>query len=274
MQKKKQSPDPQRNVTIVFGYALFIITLLVIIVSTVIPFSALLFSPTVRHANVIIALISLVAGAAAPLLIAYIIGDRATHVKNKASHHYNGVLFGITAYWLSLLFGFIGSESLASIRDTFAEPLATIVGSWPILATILVMTFVAVTYTHTQKHKNSVLQHLPYQLVLSSAVIATIVYAVAHIDYTASIFVLDSVLIAIPAILVVLSYKLLPIGKRSSSERLTSAVIAMSVGIITTTLSAQLISYLTPLYIASMLPSQIIGIVIWTIYVWLIRART
>ena len=161
MKKNKQS-DKFKKITIIFGYSLFALLVLATTISTIIPFGSMLLNPTVRHLNVAVLLVSLVAGAILPPLVSYLIGDRATHSKSKLDHHFNGVLFGIASYWLSTFFFFIASDVISNIRSAFSEPLATAIVSWPILPTLIILTAVAFGYVKSKKKVVSVLEYKPY----------------------------------------------------------------------------------------------------------------
>jgi len=268
--KNQQSLNRQKSVTIVFGYSLFIITLLAVTLSTVIPFGAYFFDPSVKHLNIAVLLISLVAGAILPMLLAYIIGDHVTHVKNKTSHHYNGILFGVAAYWLSLLFSFLRIDTLETVRNNLPVVWAAIINAWPIFATILVMLFVAVTYARNQNKKSSVLEHRPYQLVLLAAVVGTFVYILMHQYYASSTyFVLGSIYVVAPVVFIGISYWVLSAVKLSRSARLAHAVVAVSMGLIAASLAGQLISSLA----YSMSLPLVVAFFIWAIYLWLISRR-
>ncbi len=244
MKKQSKRTEKTQRITIVFGYTLFILSLITLTISTIIPFGLYFFDPDVHHLNIAILLISLVAGAVLPPLASYFIGDRATHVKSKSEHHFNGVLFGIASYWLSLFFNFIESAMLPGIRSAVSEPWATVIAGWPILATLVIMVMVAIGYVKNRKKQPAVLGYVPYQLVLFAGLVATFVYILLH-QYTAT-WVTSLLYVIVPVILVGGSYIILPAKQYSSSMvRLTVAVVAVSIGFIASTIAGQLMIYLT-----------------------------
>ena len=115
--KSKQNLNKKNNTTVVFGYGLFALIVLGALLWTVIPLSNALFYPTSRHFNIIMLMISFVASAVLPAIVSYKVGDRATHTKNKGLHHYNGVLFGVAAFWLATVFSYVAWAPLASISE-------------------------------------------------------------------------------------------------------------------------------------------------------------
>jgi hypothetical protein len=276
----KKSTTIQMKTTILFGYILFAITLVALFIFTVIPFTRLALDPhTINHANTTILLVALVAGAVLPMLISYFLGDRATHVKNKASHHYNGVLFGIAAYWVALFFNMTSysNEIFSSIRDNFIFfPIVN--NAWPILTTSIVMIIVALTYVKHQKNKSSVLEHRPYQIVLIGSIVAFFAYlyvgAGLHLFEAAfgpSFLGILSQLV--PILIVILAYAVLK-SQPLKLARLTIALIVMSLGGIASSLTAQIISYnIATAYESIQYIASAIGILVSLLFLWLISRK-
>jgi hypothetical protein len=276
MKKAEKVLINKRRVTIVFGYSLFLLTLVMLTVSTVIPFTELLFNPTVtRHFNTLIILISLTLGAILPTIVSYIMGDSATHSKNKTSHHYNGVLFGIAAYWLSILFMFIRIETTPNIMTSFVEPWSSIIASWPVLATIIVMLFVSITYAKNQKNKSSVLQHRPYQVVLVGSFAVLSIYLAIIGDYSIAMFAVASIAsLMLQIVLIIITYKLLSKSRPSKAVRLSEAIIAITISGVAVSLTSQFIGQLNPfITVFDLVIPQFVGICVWILYVWLLLKK-
>ncbi len=277
MKKADELLIRQRRVTIVFGYSLFLLTLVMLTVFTVIPWMSLLFNTTVtRHFNVLVVLISLTLGAILPTILSYVMGDSATHSKNKTSHHYNGVLFGIASYWLAILFMFIRIETTPNIMMSFTEPWSSILASWPALATIIVMLFVSITYAKNQKNKSSVLQHRPYQVVLVGSFVVLSVYIAIIGDYSIGMLAVASIAsLILQVILIIIAYKVLSKSRLSKAVRLSEAVIAITVSGIAVSLVSQLVGRLNPLLtISSLVVPQVVGVCVWALYLWLVSRRS
>lgn len=242
MKKQNKQIDSLKKVTIIFGYSLFGLLLVAVTLSTIVPFSSLFFSPGVRLFNVWTSLISLVAGAVLPPLLSYLIGDKVTHAKSKLDHHFNGVLFGIASYWLSLFFSFVASDGIANIRAQFSEPLASVVVGWPIFATLIILAAVATAYVKGRKKYTSLLDYKPFQFTLFAGLIATFVYILLNQYYVAStLWVIAVLYVIIPVVLIAASYALLSAKYDvSPTVRLAMAVVAVSIGFIGSSVIGQL----------------------------------
>ena len=272
--KNKQSSNSQMNITVLFGYSLFAISLLAVIISTIIPSVVGFFNPVDQYLD-IAGIILIVAIDILPALVSYFIGDRATHVKNRILHHYNGVLFGIAAFWLSLLFSTVGVDVISSVvapsfPPNFPSFIYEIISAWPIVATILVMALVAVGYSRNQKNKASVLQYRPYQLVLLGAVIGNFIYSLTNqYLYMPNIeYVLENILsILVTIVLIGISYKLLSKAQPLRSARLSNAIVAVSMGLITISILSELDSY----FAENIFALLTVGLLVWAAYLWLIR---
>lgn len=268
--KSKQKLSKMNNITVIFGYGLFLWTILNLILWTIIPFGNLLFQPAARHFNIIVLIITFAAAAILPALGSYILGDRATHIKNKALHHYNGVLFGIAAYWVASALSFIGYSELVNTSGLPIPFPAVVATGIPIILTIAIMAFVAITYAKKQKNTTAVLEHHPYQIVLVGSIIALYVSIALNGDYSVSDVLWTSVLsFAFPVVLTLVSYKILAKYQTSRLGRLTDAVIAMSIGHITLLSIGSLIAYLNLTWSATIVWSYVFALVVWIAYLYL-----
>ena len=270
----KKTLDKQNNVTIFFGYSLFIATVVTVIIGTIIPLGSALFHPTARHFNIVVLLFTFTAAAVLPALVSYVLGDRATHTKNKLLHHYNGVLFGIAAYWVALLVTFIGISQYILLSGLPAPILGTvIVNGLPIIITIAVMAYVAISYAHKRNNKASILHHRPYQVVLIGSTLGFLGYVIAGQNYgVVEILWLSISSTLIPIILTVVSYRVLAKYHTSRVARFADAVIAMSIASIVSSLANTFVAYLTLPFMATIGISYAIAIAIWALYLYL-RSR-
>jgi hypothetical protein len=275
----KKSMNTQKKVTIAFGYILFAVTIISLVIFTVIPFGGLAFDPrTINHTNTMIVLIALVAGVILPILISYFLGDRATHLKNKASHHYNGVLFGIAAYWVALLFNMtsIATGIFSGIMPDNNLFLPILNNALPIIATSIVMIIVALTYARHQKNKSSVLEHRPYQIVLIGSVVAF--FGFLFIGYVGQNFntpdtQLSTLSLLVPLIVTVIAYAVLK-SQSSKSVRLSISIVVMSVGGIASSLAGQIVSStVSPYYTTEMFISLTSGVLVSALFLFLISRK-
>ena len=270
MKQNKKAFDKHNKVTTIFGYSLFILTVLTVIIGTAIPLGLALFHPTARHFNIIVILITFFIAAILPALGSYLLGDRATHNRNKALHHYNGVLFGVAAYWVSLFFTFIGFNQYVHFSELpFPFPIV-IANGIPILLSIVVMAIVAVMYARKQKNMTSVLYHRPYQVVLIGSALGFLIYVAFGQNYTMiELLWLSLSSLAIPVILTAISYKLVARFHTTRLARLSDAVIAMSVGGITSSLMNSFVAYLNLPWVGTYVISYAIAIIVWVLYLYL-----
>lgn len=266
MTKHKKISASHDNITIIFGYSLFALTVISFLLSTVIPFSHALTYPTARHFNIIVMVIAFAIAAIIPALISYLIGDRATHNKNKSLHHYNGVLFGIAAYWVAQVLSWVGFNSVLGASElNFLIPLA-INNVLPVILAVIIMAIVAVTYTK-KKNTASVLHHRPYQIVLIASIVGHLIYPVliSSATYTLSAITF----LAAPVIVIAIAYKILAKYHSTRLAQLSDAIIAMSMGWIVMWVSDPLFALLQTPYPFTPIPSYVAGTVVFASYLYL-----
>ncbi len=268
--KKQKNNIAQQKITIIFGYSLFIVAIITTIVSTVIPWSMLLLNAAVNHLNVIMILLSFIAAAMVPFLVAYVVGDKITRTKNKVTHHYNGVLFGVLAYWLSMFFSYVGSSTVMATRRAIPQVwLAEIVVSWPILATITVIAVIAMRYhARIPKAGESVINYKPYQALLLTSVVALL--ALMQLSASDGYQLYAMLYVGIFALFIGITYSVFKKVHPLKSIRLTGAIVAFSFGIIAMGFVGQLmptVNYAIPVTIAI---TSLGFLVTWSLYIWLI----
>lgn len=267
--KNRQRLNKKNNTTVVFGYSLFALIVLGTILWTVIPLSNALFYPTSRHFNIIALMISFVAAAILPALASYVLGDRATHNKNKALHHYNGVLFGVAAFWVATALSFVGWAPLASINELPVPFPSVLASAVPIILAVAVMAFVAITYAKKKKNSSSVLEHRPYQIVLVGSILAFNLSIAMSGNYDSSVKLWEIIApYAYLMVLVVVSYRVLAKYHVSRFARLTDALIAMSFSYITMTSIGSYVAFLNLHWSVTLIWSYIIALVVWVAYLY------
>lgn len=269
MVKKKiqKTSQTHKKITVAFGYGLFALIIISTITSTVIPYTMLLMNPTVKHFNVAIFLVAFLAAAILPVLVSYIFGDRATHAKNKLAHHYNGVLFGIAGYWLSMsLISSFLTFIYTDLQSVFPELAVLIFNGVPILALLIVMLIVAITYALHQKKKDSVLQHAPYQVILIGVFTLHIVILLVSLFMQPNEYAVWSlVYIFVFLAMIAISYKCVAKLHSSRVTRLSAAVIAVSIPYVISIVASQFITYIE----YSLFVPLGIGILAWIVYLFL-----
>ena len=271
MKKHKNTSSSHNKITTIFGYSLFALMVVSFLATTAIPFSFTLQYPTARHFNIVVMIVAFAIAVILPALASYFIGDRATHSKNKALHHYNGVLFGVAAYWVAMVFSWIGFNSIFGMSLPFPGPLV-ITNVTPVVLTILVMVIIAARYAKKQKNVASVLHYRPYQLVLIASVIGA--FFVPYISGTVNLnFIASSILwLFVPLIAVGVAYKVLAKRQVTRLARLSDATIAMSLGWITIWVADSFITFLQLPYQIASIPGYVFGLVVFLAYLYL-RSR-
>lgn len=241
MIKHKNTQPEHIKLTTIFGYALFAVTVLSYLLTYAIPMSSALQYPGVRHFNVIAMVVVIGISAILPALVSYLIGDRATHTKNKALHHYNGVLFGIAAYWAAALFSWVSFSAMLSVGHS-PYPTGMVVNFViPVILAVLIMIAVAISYAKKQKSNASVLQYRPFQIVLIASVVIGFIF-----PYISN-YINDTILgvigtLSIPLVATAVAYIVLAKYQTTRLARLSDAIIAMSMGWVTVWLASSLIA--------------------------------
>lgn len=279
--KRKNTPKNKvklskiNNTTAIFGYSLFAITILNQIFFTIIPLSSAMTYPGARYFNIIVLIIAIAVSALLPALGSYILGDRATHSKNKALHHYNGVLFGIAAFWVSSVLGFIGWRGILVPADMPAPLSNVILFGIPVALTIIVMAVVAVLYAKNKKRTHSVLEYLPYQIVLLVSVAAIYLSYNTFGTYNSiEERIIGIASLAFPIILTLISYIVLAKHHTSRRTRLTDAAAAMSFGYIASIAIGSFVANFNPYWTAVFGWSYAFGILVWAAYLYLRNRKT
>ena len=268
MIKHKNTSKLHDKITTIFGYSLFALMVISFLSTTAIPFSFSLQYPTARHFNIIVIIIVFAIAVILPALASYFIGDNATHSKNKALHHYNGVLFGVVAYWVAMVFSWISFNSIFGMNTPFPGPLV-ITNVTPVILTILVMAIIAANYAKKQKNVASVLHYRPFQLTLIASVIGAffVPYISGPVDFNV---IAGSILwLFMPLAAIGIAYKVLAKYQVTRLARLSEAVIAMSFGWITIWVADSFIAYLQLPYQIASIPGYVVGLVVFLVYLYL-----
>jgi hypothetical protein len=273
MKKHKKPSNKHIKVTTIFGYILFALTVLSFLFTTAIPFGFSLQYPTARHLNIIVIILVFGITAILPALVSYLIGDRATHAKNKALHHYNGVLFGIAAYWVAILFSWVGFSSVLFV-SSYPYPLPLIVNNViPVILTIILMAVIAINYAKKRNNKLSVLQYQPFQVTLITSVLIGFVYPYVSGNFAAGFMAVIGTL-AIPVVFTAIAYKVLAKYHITRLTGLSDALVALSMGWIATWLASTFITTAMrepsqlSFQIASIL-AYVVGLVAYVTYLYL-----
>ncbi len=272
MTKPQSKKLSYSNVTTLFGYGLFALTILSFVLTTALPMGLSLQYPTARHFNIILMIIVFGVTLLLPMFVSYLLGDRATHNKNRLMHHYNGVLFGFAGYWAALLLGFVGF-SLPFPPDVL--PFVVTIVFTNIVPVVIVIAFVsvlAIVYSKS-KTKTSVLLFKPFQIFLLIGFAGSIVGPYLQ---GVSIGVYDNgvwIYIVAMAVLVALAYIVLRSTQTLRLARVIEAIIALTIGWIVSWTVESLVSYLEVPFSTNALIGYVCGIIVFAGYLYLRTRR-
>jgi|GEM_PF-3524643 len=272
------------RITTFFGYGLFLLTVISITLTTIVPMITLLVRPDVMHANVLVFLIVIVVSGLLPSLASYLLGDKATHGKNKLVHHYNGVLFAVAAYWVYLFISFIDISLRFHEIGNLPVTVMMLIGNWPVLGTLIAMIVLAVMYARSRKRQETLLHYRPFQLF-------TLVSAAAFLVYISWMTVQSTLLttnedaglllglslgsLVPPLLLTALSYRILSLRLPDTRlATLTLSVVAMTIGGAASALIGVATSYVfvSNITVVTVVP-WIGGALVWFAYIWFITRR-
>ncbi len=190
MKTKNKNMTPIHS-TIIVGYAIFSVLVVSVVLSTILPFGQLFFSPHVKHFNVAIAFIALSAGAILPAFLAYFVGDNAITSKRKQTHHFNGVLFGLLSYWLISFFSLFPPLFTSNGNDATSTNLQLILANFlPVLGVVVITLVIAFLYARRHKGSLSLINYKPYWVTLLFVMLFSTVYTIisGSITHTSTIY--------------------------------------------------------------------------------------
>lgn len=274
MIKTNKISDKQNKVTIAFGYGLFAALLASTVLFTVVPLGGMLFHPQVKHFNVAVILITFTVSALLPVLASYILGDRATHSKNKTLHHYNGVLFAVVAYWVAWAIGYVNFNGLG-LYDALPIPWGTFaVSAVPVFLVTAVMIGVAILHAKGRHARQVATLDRSYRTVLIGSIVIFNVGLAVSVLASGSDLHSGLPYLLVPIVLISISYLTLKKAIVSRSERFIGAVIAMSFVHIASMLVATSVAYIHEIsFVAQLVISYGFGLLVWVAYLYLqIRA--
>lgn len=259
------------------GYSLFGLLIVATLFSTVIPFGTILTNPNSIKLNVTVALIALTVGAILPVLVGYLLGEKSIVSKRKVQHHFNGMAFGLLAYWLMTLIGMVGWMPVLPDQNT-SLMLASIV---PSVIIAIIATLLAILHAKSRQAKYDVLQYTPFVVVLLVCIVAlpvsSIVSTIATYGVQWYAFFTLVIVLAVAAI----SYATLTRARLKTIARVGWTAISVSVLFVTIyvgiLLESGIASYFLPYPTmgAQLLGNSIatgIAVVAWVVY-WSLQVR-
>lgn len=195
----KTKIDKIHKPLVVTGYISFALLAVSVLISTTIPFATILAQPNSIKINVTIIMISLTVGALLPVLVGYFIGDKSVKSKSKLSHHFNGVLFGLLAYWWMTLIAAFASIPVHILPDNNIRVMLT--NFVPSIFVAIVTTTLAVMHVRSKQARHDVLEYKPFVIVLAASVLAMPLLSIVNNYMTNSVsvytFVAPTIVLAV-----------------------------------------------------------------------------
>ncbi len=226
MKKTKNTQSNRHKITTVYGFGLFAAMALSYVLTTLMPMLFAFQYPGARHLNIGILIAVFGVASLLPALVAYFAGDKATHSKKRTLHHYNGVLFGFAAYWLTTVFSWFGFGTM--VPEASGVGAAVAANVIPAVLAILVMIAVSIAYATKQKKDVSILHFGPYQVVLLIGIIGA--FLIPSIINGYSSFLLAALGFIVPSVVALVAYVALRNQKIDGAAKLTDALVALTIG--------------------------------------------
>lgn len=255
---KKASKSVQRNnsrmrITVWYGYALFLLSFIGIII-TISPWFRwfAIHDKLTTNFQMTMLIISFLFTALAAPLVGYLAGDSATRSKNKLLHHYNGVLFGVLGVWVWLVLGMLVPLTWVIVPPTWPALTTfqfTLLNLAPTALAAIVTVVIGITYARKTRHQVTLIDYRPYRVTLISTVAAlapAIALSAAINGGWDNQFMIDFLIAMIVPLLfmlvaVVLGYWILGKKAGTTGERVVRSSVAAGFAIIAVTGGVQLI---------------------------------
>lgn len=263
----------------VTGYTLFGLLLISVLISTIVPFGAILLNPQSIKLNAAVTMFSLSIGAILPVLVGYIAGSRSAKSTNKQRQRFNGVLFALLAYWIMTLFGafvVIPSE-LFSDHNTRLVVMSLL----PSAVVGIVAALLAFARTRGPQASRDSLEYKPFVAALVAGVLAVPLFSLINNIATNSFSLYTFIPTSIVVLFGLLSYASLRKTHLSSFMRAAWSAVSVSIVFIAlytfSILASDISSYLTPYptmqsqTVYSIL-AAVLAVIGWLVY-WLAQVR-
>lgn len=212
---------------VITGYALFALLVVSVFVSTTIPFATIIAHPHAIKINATIVMIALTVGALLPVLVGYFVGDQSIKSKSKLSHHFNGILFGLLAYWWVTLMAAFASIPVHVLSDNNLRLVLT--NLIPSIFVAIVTCVIAAMHVRSKQARYDVLEYKPFVVVLVASIVAMSLLPVINNVLTNSVNVYTFVTPMIIFVLGTAVYLTLRKRKLSQLQKVAWSAISISV---------------------------------------------
>ncbi len=263
------------KVTAITGYTMFSVMVITEIINIAQVTNSIVGRPAAIRERVLTLFVIISLSALLPPLIAYFAGDRATKVKSKLEHHYNGVLFGVTAFWLWLFTTTISWQWIP-IPDVPFIP-GQIMQFWPSFAVALVMMILGIWYIVVHK-QNSLIKFKPFQLLLMGSFAGVFIMSgisllatIQHKDNNLSAALYSVIPLGTLVVMLVISFISSRSAKNNYVVRLTDATVAAAIGGLATTIAGGIFSRIYSDSTVVIILCSMTGLAAWAAYIHAIR---
>jgi len=275
--KKKNPQSP----LIASGYILFALLIIEVLLSTTIPFGRMLLDPRTLHYNVALFMVALTVGSLLPAFLGYVIGDHSVKSKTKISHHFNGMLFGLLAFWVMSIFAVIVSIP----SEYFATSLTArviLVNLLPSIAVAIITSILAIAHARSRKAKHDILEYKPYSILLIGFIILLPVWSLINNIFTQSVSIYSFVPLIILVVLGLVSYATLRNSKLNISSKVRWSAVSISVAYVALFVLLQFVTELS--YFIEERPSMefmtivnntgyVVALIVW-IFFWRAQVKS
>lgn len=162
-----------------------------------------------------------------PAVVGYIIGDHSVKSKSKLSHHFNGMLFGLFAYWCMVLTTVFITVPTQLFPDTNAR--LALVNVLPGIFVAIVASVIAGMHVRSKQATLDVLEYRPFVLVFVASIIAMPLLGVINNIVTNSVTVFTFFTPFITLLFGLISYVTLNTSKLSSLQKSAWSAVSLSV---------------------------------------------
>jgi hypothetical protein len=272
VKKSTQQRSAHQSFVITVGYTLFVCMVLGLITGTIVPLAQVFSNPHVRIVNVTVFLISLIVSALLPALIAYGVGGASTRSKNLQVHHYNGVLFGLLAYWVNVISSMLNADFMDFFYATLPTPINTAVGFMvPVTVTAIAVGVLAYYYHRSKGKQSDLVEYRPFQLSL----IGFVVLYVIALPFQQFVNGYWTSTMAIEVGLLPIAYICLMKMHLSTLQKLTLASIGTTLALITQYIASQFLpdvySIATNVWSISTITLFLASFMVWALYLYITR---
>lgn len=270
--KPTQQGSAHQIFVITVGYILFACMVLGAITGTIIPFAHMFSNPHIRIVNVTVFMVSLILSALLPALVAYAVGSESTRPKNHQLHHYNGIMFGLLAYWINVLIGMVNADFMNFFYTILPTPINTAVGFMvPVVITALAVGAIAYYYHRGKGKQVDLTEYRPFQLGLIGLAVLYVIgvpFQQFTNGYWSSVAVIELGLLLI-------AYVCLMKMRLSVPRKMTLAAVGTTLALITQYIASQFLPGMYAsaenVWSASAITLFLMSFMVWALYLYITR---